>query len=580
MKLLEYNDSDALGHVKSVDTSSVIVHIANIELLRKMQVNRLVVLQSAKAGHNLIGVVTKITRTSGGHQHEVEFEDSTQLIEETNTVRISLIGTLIDQVGSKKNVFRRTLETVPEIDSRCFSMEGDKLTGFMRTISHLTGEEKNKLSLGKYTLDESAEAFLSGNKFFQRHAVIVGSTGSGKSWTTAKLIEQVSGLDNANAILFDIHGEYKTLQAPGIRHLKIAGPEEVKLSRSLEQGVIHLPAWLLTYEKLITMLVDRSDQNAPNQSMLLARTILECKTKYLESIGKKDILNNFTVDSPIPFDISKVLETLNDVNTEMVDGARGQKQGEFYGKLGRLIQRLENKISDRRLGFMFSKDKNLMEYDWLHKLISMLMSGSSRQNDRTGGVKIIDLSEVPSDILPLTVSLMSELIFSVQQWTISSKRHPIAIFCDEAHLYIPEQYSGGTSAEASLNSFERIAKEGRKYGVSLVIISQRPSEVNKTVLSQCNNFIAMRLMNSDDQSVIKRLLPDSLGGFGDLLPILDVGEALVVGDASLLPSRIRISEPSTRPDSGTIDFWDRWALTEYQADLTQSVEFLRKQSKA
>src|SRR5690606_34056919 len=120
--------------------------------------------------------------------------------------------------------------------------------------------------------------------------------------------------------------------------------------------------------------------------------------------------------------------------------------------------------------------------------------------------------------------------------------HPIALLCDEAHLYIPERHGADVSVEA-LKSFERIAKEGRKYGVGLVVISQRPAEVNRTVMSQCNNFVAMRLTNAEDQAVIRRLLPDTLGGLAELLPVLDIGEALVVGDAAVLPSRIRVEEP-------------------------------------
>lgn len=579
MSLFKYEDAEALGYVKSVDTGSVIVQVGNVELLRKLQVNRLVVLQSARPGQHLIGIVNKITRIINDKQTIKNFENVDSIADESNTVKISLIGTFIDVLGEKKNIFRRTLETVPEIESRCFSLEAERLTLFMRTISSIAGEEKNKLVLGHYTLDESADAFLSGNKFFQRHAVVVGSTGSGKSWTTAKLIEQKAQLPSANGILFDIHGEYKTLNSTGIRHFKVASPDDVSNNKSLKEGVIYLPVWLLNYEKLITMLVDRSDQNAPNQAMLLSRTIVDAKKKYLTENKKDDVLKKFTIDSPIPFSIHDVLKNLDDLNKEMVQGTRSEKQGEFHGKLGRLIQRIENKMSDRRLGFMFGALDTTNDYGWLKTMVQMLMGGTSQQDDKKGGVKILDFSEVPSDILPLIVSLVSELVFFIQQWTPSEQRHPISIFCDEAHLYIPEHYSGGSIAEASLNSFERIAKEGRKYGVGLVIISQRPSEVNKTVLSQCSNFIAMRLMNSDDQAVIRRLLPDSLGGFSELLPILDVGEALVVGDASLLPSRIRIAEPISKPDSGTIDFWTKWCLNEVKNSLETSVEAFRKQSR-
>ena len=194
------------------------------------------------------------------------------------------------------------------------------------------------------------------------------------------------------------------------------------------------------------------------------------------------------------------------------------------------------------------------------------------------GLKIIDFSEVPSDILPLITGLVGRLVFSLQQWMDENQRHPIALFCDEAHLYIPASIKGGME-EKGLSNFERIAKEGRKYGVSLVVISQRPSDVNKTILSQCGNFVAMRLTNPDDQNVIKRLFPDNLGDFSEMLPILDIGEGLIVGDASLLPSRVVIDKPTIKPSSATIDFWDEWEKTKENKGIEQAVEALRKQQK-
>ena len=223
---------------------------------------------------------------------------------------------------------------------------------------------------------------------------------------------------------------------------------------------------------------------------------------------------------------------------------------------------------------MFSSDESLLEYDYMNKLCKQLMSPASQ----SGGVKIIEFSEVPSDILPLMVSLIARLIFSVQQWMDKDKLNPIAIFCDEAHLYIPANAQQGIEI-SSLHSFERIAKEGRKYGVGLVVISQRPSEVNHTVLSQSSNFIAMRLTNADDQNVVKKLLPDSIGNFADLLPILDVGEAIAVGDASLLPSRILIDKPKIEPNSATVKFWSEWSKSNVPDCIDNAVEAMRKQGK-
>lgn len=575
MSILDYKDDEALGRVQSVDTAVVVVRVDDVAALRAMQVNRLVALQSSRAGHKLIGIIQKITRTAVEEAKLADLDQQDTVHPEVNLVRIVLIGTLLDRDGQRDNVFRRTLETVPEIDACCFALEGEKLTRFMGVISSVSAASQ-RLSLGTYTLDPNAEAFVNGNRLFQRHAIVVGSTGSGKSWTTARLLEQIAELGSANAIVFDTHGEYASLIGDGFAHLKVAGPADIEAGTGLDDGVLHLPYWLLSYEALVSMFVDRSDQNAPNQSMVISRAIVEAKTKFLEAGSHVEVLANFTIDSPVPFKIVTVLAELERLNSEMVAGARGEKQGDFNGKLSRLIQRLDSKRSDRRMGFLFPATGVADTYAWLDSVVKILLAGRAAKSGR-GGVKIIDFSEVPSDVLPLIVGMVARLAFSIQQWSPQAARHPVALFCDEAHLYIPQEPTSG-AAENAIETFERIAKEGRKYGVGLVVISQRPAEVNRTVVSQCNNLIAMRLTNGDDQAVVRRLLPDSLGGFGDLLPVLDTGEALVVGDAILLPTRIRIAKPTNEPLSGTIDFWDRWSEAADSAALDKAVESWRRQT--
>lgn len=573
MPIFNFEDGDALGRVASVDTTNVIVDVQNVDHLKCLQVNHLAVLQSSRPGQHLIGLITQVTRKRG--IEDIANDGITDQTCELNLCRITLIGTMLDRDGERENVFRRTLESVPEIDANCFSLEGENLTGFMRTLSNVAADG-NSLTLGKYTLDEHAVAYLNGNKFFQRHAFIGGSTGSGKSWTTAKIIEQTSKLSTANAIVFDLHGEYAPLVGQGIQHFRVAGPADVEANRTIADGVLYLPYWLLSYEALVSIFVDRSDQNAPNQAMIMAREINQAKRKYLEDNSQHDVLKHFTVDSPVPFDLQFLMRQLNGINVEMVPGTRGEKQGDFFGKLARMISRLENKISDRRLGFMFNGGGDVLDFGWLEKFANAVL-GSSGENGKAG-VKIIDFSEVPSDVLPLIVSLVARVTFSVQQWTPSELRHPIALLCDEAHLYMPQRNIADSADDVSLDIFERIAKEGRKYGVSLVVISQRPSEVNKTMLSQCSNFVSMRLTNAEDQGVIKRLLPDSLGGFSDILPTLDIGEALVVGDASLLPSRIRVDEPKKKPNSGTVNFWDEWQKPVKEKRLLVAIDNWRKQN--
>lgn len=567
--IIDLNKEKCIGKVESVDTATVVVHITDAQLLSNVQVNHLVVIRSSKVGQYLIGMVNKIVRKYDTTDNSMEDEDLEEM-SSYDLVKISLVGTFIDKLGSKENIFKRTLQSVAEIDAGCFTMSPETLSNFMSVISQSSSMMENPLKIGKYVLNDTAEAYLDGNKFFQRHAVITGSTGSGKSFTVATVIEQIAKLKSANAILFDIHGEYSTIVGEGFRHYKVAGPSD-----TVSDNIMFLPYWLLTYDEMLSLLLDRSDNNAPNQAMMFSKYVIELKSKYLEAEGKKQMQDIFTIDSPIPYSINELVEKLRAKDTEMVLGANNRtKQGDFYGKLSRFVQRLENKVSDKRLNFMFSDEEDLMKYDYMEKLCEMLLASASNN----GGVKIIDFSEVPSDVLPLIVSLIARVIFSIQQWTDIDKIHPIALFCDEAHLYIPESVRQGVET-ASLSSFERIAKEGRKYGVGLVVITQRASEVNRTVLSQANNFIAMRLTNVDDQNVIKKLLPDNLGNYAEMLPILDVGEALIVGDASLLPSRIVVDKPNNEPNSATVNFWDEWSKESVVEGIKDAVEALRKQSK-
>ena len=376
MGIFTYSDEDALGTVSSVDTASVVVSVSDVEQLRRLQVNRLVLLQSSKAGEHLIGMVQKIVRTVEEARIVGEDESDDVFPTEANVVRIALIGTHIDRLGDESDLFRRTLETVPEIDANCFSIEGDSLTAFMRVIAGVAGEGK-KLDLGSYTLDEGAIAYLNGNRFFQRHAIVVGSTGSGKSWTTARLLEQVALLPNASAIVFDLHGEYQPLAGAGIRHFRIAGPSELNSGEGLASGIIYLPYWLLAYESLISMFVDRSDQNAPNQTMLMSRTITESKRQFLVAGDHQDVLDNFTIDSPVPFALDDIFANLEQLNEQMVPGANNRdKQGPYFDKLSRLIARLENRRTDRRLGFLFQGPEHTNSFEWLETLCSTLVGSS------------------------------------------------------------------------------------------------------------------------------------------------------------------------------------------------------------
>ena len=343
--------------------------------------------------------------------------------------------------------------------------------------------------------------------------------------------------------------------------------------------VLFLPYWLLNREELLSMILDRSDSNAPNQASRFTRHIRDLKEKTLKKEGKTDTLKTFTVDSPIPFLMSELIQKLTIDDTTKGVGKNGAAvKGEWEGKLTRFISRLETKIVDKTYGFMFQPTDEAQKYDWLGAILCKLLG----YTDGEKGIKIIDFSEVPSDVLPVVTGTLARLLYDVQFWMNSEKRTPFTIICDEAHLYLPVKEDADSVQKQALYNFERIAKEGRKYGVSILPVSQRPADVSKTILSQCNNFIVLRLTNERDKGVIKNLLPDALKSTIEFLPLLDVGEALVVGDAILLPSKIVLDKPSDthKPISATRNFWDEWDNKEPDnAAIVDAIEALRKQCR-
>ena len=577
MAIFTFDASHALGRVRAVDTRRVDVQVNSDEDLRKARVGQLATIALPGAIEEwLIGIIERVVKTPILEEPATsEFESDEDAIEVSlqrevvlNTVRMSLVGT----VGMSRNnepQFSRSLVQVPEIDGMCYTLRDAQLQAFMALLS-AAGNAEGSLEVGSYAIDESATAYLDGNKFFQRHASLLGSTGSGKSWSVAAILEQAANLSSSNLVVFDLHGEYSELSYA--RHLRVPGPEELGQS---DDSLLFLPYWLLNAEELQAMFTDRSEFAAHNQVTAFQDTVVAEKRKRLEELDKADVLDAFTLDSPVPFSIDNVIIELGRMNQEMVPGARGERQGPFYGQFSRLLVRLNSKVADKRYGFLFQAPTPAHEYDAMAEMVTRLMDYSKPDSQ----IKVIDFSEVPADILPVIVGLVARVIYHVQFWTDRHRRKPIVLVCDEAHMYLPDKEGNNPVEQRAVENFEKIAKEGRKYGVALLVVSQRPSDVSTTILSQCNNIVSLRLTNANDQATVKRLMPESLEGLMDTLPILDVGEALVVGDAVLLPSRIRIHPPKEKPLSATIDFWDEWRKEPDTPDFVKAVENMRRQSR-
>ena len=579
MAIFTFDASHALGKVRAVDTRRVSIQVNSDEDLRKARVGQLVALALPGAIEEwLIGVIDKVVKTPILEEPpDPDFESPEEMANASlqresvlNTVRLTLVGTVRLTTDNKPR-FSRSLVQVPEIDGACHILRDAQLQAFMNLLS-TEGKTDHSLEIGRYTIDENATAYLDGNKLFQRHASLLGSTGSGKSWSVAAILEQAAKLPSANLIVFDLHGEYRELSYA--RHLRIPGPEELGKS---DNSLLFLPYWLLNAEELQAMFIDRSEFSAHNQVMAFQDTVVAEKKKTLESLTKTDVLNAFTLDSPIPFSIQDVIAKLKELNEQMIPGAKAgtEKKGPFNGEFDRLIPRLTSKVTDKRYGFLFQAPSAENGYDAMAGMMKRLMDYSEQKAQ----IKVIDFSEVPADVLPVIVGLVARIIYQVQFWTDRNKRKPMALVCDEAHMYLSNKEGKNPVEQRAIENFEKIAKEGRKYGVALLIVSQRPSDVSPTILSQCNNVIALRLTNGDDQATVRKLMPESLEGLMDTLPILDIGEALVVGDAVLLPSRIRIHPPKEKPLSATIDFWDEWAKKPDTPDFVKAVENMRRQNR-
>ncbi len=579
MAIFDFDASYIIGRVRAVDTRRVDIHVNSDEDLRRARVGQLIAITLPGAVREwLIGLIVRVVKTpvlgDASPSSTLEDEDTENANQQheivLNTVTSSLLGS-VELTTDNRPRFSRSLVQVPEIDALCHVLRDAHLRDLMVLLSR-EEEVEHSLAIGRYTIDENAEAYLDGNRFFQRHAALLGSTGSGKSWCVASILEQASQLLSSNLIVFDLHGEYSKLTYA--RHLRIPGPDELGASCD---ALLYLPYWLLNAEELQAMFIDRSEFSAHNQVTKFQDLVVANKQQKLGKWGKKDVLAAFTLDSPVPFSLDSVIAELQRLNEEMVQGSNNRlKQGPFHGDFSRLLIRLRSKVSDKRYGFLFQAPEVEHEYDAMAAMVTRLMDYS----ESTSKIKVIDFSEVPADILPVIIGLVARVIYQVQFWTEQERRRPLALVCDEAHMYMPKKEGKNPVELRAIENLEKIAKEGRKYGVALLVVSQRPSDVSSTILSQCNNIVSLRLTNGEDQATVKRLMPESLEGLMDTLPILDIGEALVVGDAVLLPSRIRLHPPEEEPLSSTIDFWDEWAMKAEAPDYRAAVENMRKQNRS
>jgi DNA helicase HerA-like ATPase len=505
-------------------------------------------------------IVAMITRMSEQEVlatpiHQDSDGESIKLPYAKRVVRLTPIGSL-----NNKGHFERGVGQYPTTGAELHAI------GSLQIKKMFERYQKEGFEVGTLTSNPSINVSLHVTNLFGRHLAILGQTGSGKSWTVASLVQNaVAKMPKAHIIILDLHGEYCWKREDGIRHYAFND----SIVRHVDARDLEIPYWLMTYAELCDLLIDQTDFSAHNQTAVFRDALRDQRITE----GKRLELDRTTLDTPVYFDLGEIRKTIESRNGLVKNEKTGNMiKGPLTGAFDNFLMRLDSKLNDVRYDFLLKpKIRNTSD-----SLSELLRDFVGLGNPKVA-VTVIDLSSVPFDVRPTVAAQIGRLAFEFNYWNPKYREFPIALICEEAHAYIPRenvsQYAG------SRKSMERIAKEGRKYGVGLCVVSQRPHEVSETVLSQCGTYACLRITNPDDQSYVRKLVPESEGELVSILAGLGRGEALVLGEAVPLPTRLHFLEPNPSPNSDDIDFYKNWTDGPDDIDVNTIVKRWRTQER-
>lgn len=562
------SDSTYLGQVIRVDSSAVEVEVSaeipsaapiiNGRLYKIGQIGTFVKMPMGNI--TIYAIVSAVSDRPFAADADGETRSSSKFLS------IQLIG---EKIGD--NEFEKGIGTYPTI--------GDEVHLVIeKDLFEIYGEkDSGSIELGKHSSSENLSVYVDTHNLILRHCGIMGSTGSGKSNTTVSLLKAILGnYAGSRIILIDPHGEYASA-FPDAKIFKIGDA----------QAPLFIPFWLMTFEELAFFLVgvDQRDEQRV-EYRLLRDLVTSMKRENLNlkaGTVNKDLV---TADSPIPFSARKLWYEMNwalnasfsttskdDQNqTTACQTAAGDaeslspavfepyamgnaapyksKHSEFFAYEKKILSRLK----DSRYDFLFNPGeyKTANSPKDLHNLLAEWIGSPQK-------LAILDLSGVPFEVLDITIGLITRFVYDSMFWgrkeTYTGKQRPLLLAFEEAHTYLGKNDKSSYSKAA----VERVFKEGRKFGVGALVISQRPSELSETILSQIGTLIALRLTNSADQSIVKSSAPDNMNSLMDLLPSLRIGEAVVTGEAIKIPSRIRLKLNNPRPTSEDPKLVDCWS---------------------
>ena len=454
----------------------------------------------------------------------------------------------------KEGQFTRGTEVLPTLGSSVHPVPPNEINKIYTSFA------EGDFSLGRLSAIPSQPARINLDSFLARHSALLGQTGTGKSWTVASMLQKIAKYPQACTVLLDLHGEYT--HAFGDNADVISADD------------IELPYWLMNTEELLGLMIDTSEPESANQAAKFKEMLQTAKQDHREN--KQLGIAKITIDTPVYFDLDAIVNDMGQLDRQTMQGSAGAViHGPLYGQFTGMLVRTEGRMRDKRYDMIFhpkTYNTSASMEDLFRRLLGKTKEGGKR-------VVVLDISPIPFDVRTSIIGLLLRCFYDFAYWhkRTTGKPFPLALFCDEAHLYLNDKDPAmGPSRRAA----ERIAKEGRKYGVSLNVVSQRPREVSATILSQCNSFICLRITNPEDQQYVKSLLPDSTRGIVDMFNNLRRGECIVLGDSVLMPTRVLMDPPSPTPASEDVQFSGEWSKPEKDIDFDSILTAWRNQGES
>jgi DNA helicase HerA-like ATPase len=459
---------------------------------------------------------------------------------ELKVAEIGLLGEVPDAAYAGWRGFRRGVSQLPSLDAVVH------LASVADTAVVYALDDRTSVSVGTIHQNHSVEARISVDDMLGKHFAMLGTTGTGKSCALTLILKRILAQNpNGHILLLDPHGEYGRAFGTQAEHLTV--------------NTFRLPYWLCNFEELTEILFGHEMAESSMEIMYLRELVLAAKLAFA---GNMADASGIYVDTPVPYSLGDVKRYLD----QKIGSLENTDKKPYYA---RIKSRLISLQADRRFDFMF--DTGLVLRDDFATLLRRLFRVPANGKP----LAILDLAGLPSEVLNVVVALLCRLAFDFA--VEAGQRVPILLVCEEAHRYAPHDTALGF--EPAKRALSRIAKEGRKYGISLGVISQRPSELASTILSQCNTVFSFRMSNERDQEIIGATLAEASAAMLSVLPFLGNSEAIAIGEGVRVPMRLRFDELAEheRPRSNAAPFSERWsaAETEEDAELQHIVAALR-----